>query len=84
MGTGAYDQQIYQELQSIDNRISDLTGDLSDIYDRQNEILTEIKEFHEDYLTAHTELLNKLQEGFTLLAALLVLGTVVKVLFRNA
>lgn len=84
MGTGAYDQQIYQEVQSIDNRINGIEGDLTSIYDRQGEILTEIEEFHEDYLTAHTELLNKLQEGITLLAALLVLGTVVKVLFRNA
>lgn len=84
MGTGAYDQQIYQEVQSIDNRINGIEGDLTSIYDRQGEILTEIKVFHEEYITAHTELLNKLQEGFTLLAALLVLGTVVKVLFRNA
>lgn len=84
MNTGAYDSQILGELQSIDNRISGIEGDLTSIYDRQQEILTEIESFHEDFLTAHTELLNKLQEGFTILAALLVLGTVVKVLFRNA
>lgn len=84
MNTGIYDQDILKELQSIDSRISDLEVDLTSIYDRQEEILTELTEFKEEFLTAHTELLNQLQEGFTLLSALLVLGTVVKVLFRNA
>lgn len=84
MNTGIYDQDILRELQSIDSRLSGIDGDLTSIYERQGEILTEIEEYHEDFLTAHTELINKLQEGFTLLAALIVLGTVVKVLFRNA
>lgn len=84
MNTGIYDQDILRELQSIDNRLSGLEEDISDIYTRQGEIKTEIQELENNVLEALTDIHKTVSNGFNLLAGLLVLATVVKVLFRNA
>lgn len=84
MNTGIYDQDILQELESIDSRISGLEGDISDIYTRQDEIKTEIQELETNVLYALNDINTTIINGFNLIAGLLVLATVVKVLFRNA
>lgn len=84
MNTGIYDQDILQELQSIDNRLNSLQGDISDIYERQGEIKTEIQELENNVLYALNDIHTTITNGFNFIAGLLVLATVVKVLFRNA
>lgn len=70
MGTGTYDRDILSELQSIDNRLSNL--------------YTEVQTMHEDQITHHEELITTLKDGFTFLTAIIILAATVKVLFRNA
>ena len=84
MNTGQYDRQILNELQEINGNTDNIESDLDQIYSRQGELLTEIRDIHTDIYNKLDTINTTLSDGFIKVIAIVVVATAVKVLFRNA
>lgn len=59
-----------------------IEGDLDSIYSRQGEILTELRELRTETKENFETLTTAISQGFTLVSALIVISSALKVIFK--
>lgn len=68
----------YYDFSELVREMEQLNGTADNIYSRQDEILTEIKELREDLKDYHAEQ----AQSLTFISVLILISTVIKVMFK--